>query len=85
MAPPSRSDVIQWIKNACASLSTTTISGGFKKTKLLQAGLREAEDQPSSEINGGELIRVLQQECVPMQAIDSRKDIEESEVEDKAV
>ncbi|KAE9038231.1 hypothetical protein PR003_g4075 [Phytophthora rubi] len=58
MAPPARSDVIQWIKNAWASLSTSTIIGGYKKAKLLQADLREAEDQPSSEPNWGELIRV---------------------------
>ncbi|KAG6942664.1 hypothetical protein JG688_00017992 [Phytophthora aleatoria] len=78
MTPPTRPDIIQWIKRAWASLTTATILGGFKKARILEAGQAEHE-LSHSEPDWKALICLLQQGNVPVQTIDSSKDIKQDD------
>ncbi|OWY96483.1 hypothetical protein PHMEG_00033240 [Phytophthora megakarya] len=82
MIPPSRTNVINWIKSAWASLNVTTIFGGFKKTRVtklpeLSPALVES---PVVEPDWGSLVRLLQP-YVPFEEIDTTKDIDQVEIE----
>ncbi|KAG6941557.1 hypothetical protein JG688_00018606 [Phytophthora aleatoria] len=78
ITPSTRPDIIQWIKPAWASLTTSTILGGFKKARILEADQAEHE-LSHSESDWEALICLLQQGNVPVQTIDSSKDIEQDD------
>lgn len=81
MAAPERHNIVSWIKSAWASLSSATITAGFRKTDLCDTvtpspPAREVSQEPSWH----ELIEILQQHCVATESIDPSRDIEAADV-----
>ncbi|POM75924.1 hypothetical protein PHPALM_6902, partial [Phytophthora palmivora] len=74
-----------WIKNAWTSLSSATITAGFRKTDLCISAAPNVVPSPAQRVNQetswSELIGILQQYRVATENIDPSKDIEASDVD----
>jgi hypothetical protein len=82
MSPPTRTELVTWIKDAWSALSSTTIKAGFRKAKIdtgSQPGQTVALPvPPCSSPDLSAMVILLREHEVTTEPIDGARDIEEA-------
>ncbi|KAG6617103.1 NPP1 protein [Phytophthora cinnamomi] len=81
MLPPTRTELVMWIKDAWADLSSTTIKAGFRKAKI-ETSLQPEQPlslpaPPCTVPSLNAMVMLLRKHEVTTETIDATRDIEE--------